>query len=169
MLNIALNVIGTTSHVKTQKEHIMQNMPWVMGTLLAYLFAAHTAWADTLILEWTNPTTNADGTELTDLARVRICLRNAPLTVAEEHVCAYPVITIATTEPGKEMTWSGDYDFSNTELTLYIFAVAEDDAGNQSLIASADPFPHNKVLAPNVVTGVRRIARQVIRFFHETE
>ena len=119
-------------------------MRWVSVLILALLLLAAPAWAGHRTASWTAPTTNEDGSPLTDLAGYRLyrctatpCTRGAGTLLA--------TVTAPATSFALSHGWQG-----------FLTVTAFDTSGNESVENGTAPFDG---LAPAAPSGVQITAQ----------
>lgn len=108
---------------------------------------------------WQNPTQNVDGSDLTDLASVRLYLSTSPGT---DRVA---VGDYATTDPGAEICAEFDADPGDYYATMTALDVPGNESGfsNEITKTVADPVPEPPVLLTEPST-VYTVVKQPDRF-----
>ena len=103
----------------------------------ALLLLAAPAWAGHRTVSWTAPSTNEDGTPLTDLAGYKLyACPVQPCTKATGAVIAQPTTTSTPVSHGKQG---------------FLFGTAVDTSGNESAESNVIPFD---LLAPGTPSGL---------------
>ena len=118
---------------------MVRSLGFILALGSSLLLLATPAWATHRIASWTAPTTNEDGTPLTDLAGYRVyrcavtpCTRAAGTLIA--------TVTAPTTSFALPHGWQG-----------YLTVTAVDTSGNESVEDGTAPFDG---LAPSPATGL---------------
>ncbi len=106
----------------------------LVTVLILAVFAGASAEAASVSVTWNAPTTNADGTRLTDLAGYRLYLGTAAPACPSD---AYHAVSSADTTPASGETVSADVTALSAGATYFARITAVDFAGNESSCSSA--------------------------------
>ena len=120
------------------KHKIETSRQLVLGLALALLSVvvlAPAAYAGILDLTWTAPTTNADGTALTDLASYRVYYGTSTVTCPGGST--FVTVPSATASPPPGTTVNYRLTGLQTGTTYYVGVTAVDTSGNESSCSNA--------------------------------
>jgi hypothetical protein len=123
-----------------------------LGFLLVALHFIDGVWAADVTISGTAPTTNSDGSALTDLASIRIY----KATAANAAACATATYAVLTTMP---FTMTGAnfafVDLNQTQSTTYCYkATALDSSSNESMFSNIATKKLD-LLAPSAPTNLQ--------------
>src|SRR5262245_37363565 len=122
---------GTRARMTSLTSPLMGS--WLL-TALGLVVPTGSVDAASVTLSWTAPTTNADGTPLTDLGGYRIYLATTTPTCPS---ASFFTVPSSTTTPGSGETVSTGVTALTTGTTYFVRVTAVDSSGNESACSNA--------------------------------
>lgn len=129
----------------------MKKLFLVLALALILGFTTSALGATFKILNWTSPTTNVDGTPLTDLAGFELSCGNA----AGAYMVIKDVGILTATATGGQAVQYSTAGTLTTSGTWYCVVIVYDTSGNKSVYSNETSFPLDFNIAPAAVTDLR--------------